>query len=103
MLGDHIVVGNNNGTLAVWDLDSKQMTVTTSPLSSYKQYFCNCDFGLEGLLPFLYQKNVHQRLSLARMCLGDKQVHCATSYFVVREKCFFNLVQKSDFLFGTEK
>jgi len=28
VLGDHLVVGNNNGTLAVWDLDSKQMTVS---------------------------------------------------------------------------
>ena len=28
VLGDqHLVIGNNNGTLSVWDLDTAQMTV----------------------------------------------------------------------------
>jgi len=28
VLGDHLVVGNNNGTLSVWDLNTAQMTVS---------------------------------------------------------------------------
>ena len=27
VLGDHLVVGNNNGTLSVWDINTAQMTV----------------------------------------------------------------------------
>ena len=102
VLGDHLVVGNNNGTLAVWDLDSKQMTVNTSPFSSRKQYFCThlCfwPFGLEGLPPFLYQKKcITIWLRSARLCLGDEHVHWATSHSFCYRKVLFRCASISWF------
>ena len=57
VLGDqHLVIGNNNGTLSVWDLDTAQMTVFHLLPQMQKTY--NCPL----LFPFLLNLNTVQMI-----------------------------------------